>query len=462
MSLKVCYILVGGEVNFIAHIRHSKKMLRNFFGFFRKKKRKIELKTFSSLEIVQTPVQNLLIGMYVSELDIPWLESPFMFQGFFIETEADLQTLRETCQYVYIDTSKQKKSNSRSRSNSKRTDTTPAVFENPPDRLGSFENEIQRAEQNYKETGVIVSGFMDKIASGGGIDTQLAKEAVASCVNSVLHSPDAFLWLTQLKQKDQYTAQHSLNVCVLSIVLGRYVGLSESRLNNVGLCGMMHDMGKMLVPLNVLNKAGALDEAELAIMKSHTTLGYELLTSSENMYHGAIETALTHHERMDGKGYPRKINADGLGFYSNIVAIADIYDAITSDRVYKKGQTHHEATKIMLDVSGSHLNSPLVLKFIESLGAYPPGSFVELSSGYIALVVEENAGYKLWPKVLLILDEEKNSLDEVILDLSEKLPDSDVPGAMMSIRGIINPDDYQISREKYYNQGIMQKGFARK
>ena len=436
-------------------------MWQKIFSFFKKNKRQSVSEMFSSLELVHVPVQNLMYGMYVSELDIPWLESPFMFQGFFIETEKDLQTLRETCQYVYVDTSKQKKRQSHSRSKSKRLDTTPIVFGKPLDRLGSFESEIQRAEKNYKETGIIVSGFMNKVANGGGIDTQLAKEAVAACVNSVLHSPDAFLWLTQLKQKDQYTAQHSLNVCVLSIVLGRYVGLSESRLNHVGLCGMMHDMGKMLVPLNVLNKPGNLDESELAVMQSHTTLGYELLKSSENMYQGAIETALTHHERMDGKGYPRQIDSTGLTYYSNIVAIADIYDAITSDRVYKKGQTHHEATKIMLDVSGSHLNPSLVLKFIESLGAYPPGSFVELNNGGIALVVEENTGFKLWPKVLLILDAEKKPVDEIIIDLSEVLPDSEASGMMLSIKAIINPSDYQISREKYYHQGIMQKGFAR-
>jgi HD-GYP domain-containing protein (c-di-GMP phosphodiesterase class II) len=436
-------------------------MRQKILDFFKKTKRRRVSEMYSSLELVQTPVQNLMLGMYVSELDIPWLESPFLFQGFFIETEQDLQILRETCQYVYVDASKQKKRKAHTKLDSKRLDSTPSVFGKPQERLGSFESEIGKAENNYKETGVIVSSFMDKIATGEGIDTKLAKEAVSACVNSVLHSPDAFLWLTQLKHKDEYTAQHSLNVCVLSIVLGRQVGLTEQKLNQVGLCGMMHDMGKMLIPLEVLNKPGRLDEGELAIMQSHTTLGYELLTSSENMFYGAVETALTHHEHMNGKGYPRKINATGLSFYSNIVAIADMYDAITSDRVYKKGKTHHEATKTMLDVSGSHLDSRLVVKFIESLGAYPPGSFVELSNGCIALVVEENSRFKLWPKVLLILDKDKNSLEEIILDLSKVLPDSDDSEAMISIRAIINPEDYQISREKYYHQGVVHKGFAR-
>ncbi len=124
---------------------------------------------------------------------------------------------------------------------------------------------------------------------------------------------------------------------MLSIVLGRHIGLPEQQLNNVGLCGMMHDIGKMLVPLEVLNKPGRLEGEELQLMQSHTTLGYDLLKSSDGMFYGAVETALTHHERMDGQGYPRQITSTGLSHYSNIVAIADIYDAITSDRVYQKG-----------------------------------------------------------------------------------------------------------------------------
>jgi HD-GYP domain-containing protein (c-di-GMP phosphodiesterase class II) len=268
------------------------------------------------------------------------------------------------------------------------------------------------------------------------------------------------LWLSQLKNKDKYTAQHSLNVCVLSIVLGRHIGLKEEHLNHVGLCGMMHDMGKMLVPLEVLNKPGRHDEDELEIMKSHTTLGYELLKSSDGMFYGAVETALTHHERMDGKGYPRKINSSRLSYYSNIVAIADIYDAITSDRVYQKGRTHHEATKIMLDVSGSHLETKLVVKFIESLGAYPPGCFVELNDGSVAVVLEVSGRFKLRPKILMVLDEDKYPVDESVVDLSDMILDA--TGNALSIRAIINPVDYQIDTEKYYQQGVIQKGFAQR
>jgi HD-GYP domain-containing protein (c-di-GMP phosphodiesterase class II) len=326
--------------------------------------------------------------------------------------------------------------------------------------LGCFENEISRAEKIYQQTGETVVYFMNKVALGSGIDGKLAKESISACVNSVLHSPDAFLWLMQLKNRDEYTAQHSLNVCILSIVLGRYIGMSELQLNHIGLCGMMHDMGKMLVPLEILNKPGKLTKEEMTVMQSHTTLGYELLKSSDNMFFGAVETALTHHERMDGKGYPRSMGSSRLSFNSNIIAIADIYDAITSDRVYQKGRTHHQATKIMLDVSGSHLDAKLVVKFIESLGVYPPGCFVELSNGAIAVVLEVSGYYQLRPKVLLILNEDKQEIAETVVDLANTLMDA--AGLPLSISAIIQPAEYNIDSEKYYRQGVIQKGFSQK
>jgi len=436
-------------------------MWQRFLALFKKEKdTSPRRESSSSLKSVYTPVQELVIGMYVTELDIPWVGSPFLFQGFLIETDDELTKIKDSCQYVYIDLSKQKKRKNNTQPRFSQTENTALVFGKPPERLGTFEQEIGRAEKTYKETGVIVSGFMDKIAAGGEINASLAKEAVQSCVDSVLHSPDAFLWLSQLKNKDEYTAQHSLNVCVLSIVLARHVGLKEEFLNNVGLCGMMHDMGKMLIPLEVLNKPGRLDDDEMVIMQSHTTLGYELLKSSDGMFHGAAETALTHHEHMNGRGYPNKINSNKLSYYSNIVAIADLYDAITSDRVYQKGRTHHEATKIMLDISGSHLDARLVVKFIESLGVYPPGCFVELNNGSIAVVLEVSGKFKLRPKILIVLDEDTNPVDGAVIDLSEMV--LDVAGNTLTIKAIIDPSNYQIDTEKYYQQGVIQKGFAHK
>ena len=299
---------------------------------------------------------------------------------------------------------------------------------------------------------------MDKVSKGSGVDTAVAKDAISDCVDSVLHSPDAFLWLTQLKNKDNYTAQHSLNVCVLSIVLGRQIGLDVKQLNQLAMCGMMHDMGKLLVPLEILNKPGKLDPDELRTMQNHTILGYELLSSSANMPKSAIETALTHHEQIDGKGYPRGISANAVSYFSNIVTIADIYDAITSEKVYKKASTHLEATKILFELSNTHLNELLVAKFIESLSVYPPGSFVKMNDGSIAMVLEVNVKQKLRPKVMFILDKNMHLLGDIVVDLTSTL--TDFSGNSLSISGIIKPEDYQITASNYYQKNTILDGLA--
>lgn len=179
-------------------------MWQKIWGLFKKtkKKRTSAPEMFTTPGLAKVRIEDLRSGMFVSKLDIPWLESPFLLQGFYIETEKDLDKLRATCQYVYIDTSLQKKRKADEKIGSNHLDKTSFVFGKPPERLGTFEKEIERAETNYKETGSIVTGFMNKVVDGGDIDAKLAKEAVSSCVNSVLHSPDAFLWLSQLKHKD--------------------------------------------------------------------------------------------------------------------------------------------------------------------------------------------------------------------------------------------------------------------
>lgn len=435
-------------------------VLKKLWPFGKKKKtRTNDVVKYSVPERVYTPVNLLAIGMYVIELDRPWLDSPFLFQGFEIKDETEIMQLKDCCDYVYIDTTKDRK-----RRPLKLEKDPPTLidtnidFGTPPPKLSRFDKEIGHAEVVHKQVGELVSDFMERIARGQGVDTKAAKAAVAECVNSILHSPDAFLWLNQLKNKDEYTAQHSLNVCVLSIVLGRHINFSMENLNNVGLCGMMHDMGKMLVPLHILNKPGRLEPDEMEIMRSHASLGYELLKSSQDMYRGAVDSAHSHHETLDGKGYPNKLNHKQLSLFTRVVTIADMYDAITSDRVYQKGRTHLEATSIMSDLSGTHLDGNLVVKFIEALGVYPPGCVVAMTNNCIAIVVEVNELVRLRPRIIILLDQDQQPVPEEVINLAD-MPLDD-RGNLLTIRGIVKAQDYGIDIAKYYQQGILQKGFS--
>ncbi len=434
---------------------------KNWWPFSQKTKKELESPEntdFGSLEKIYTQVDQLELGMYITELDRPWLKTPFLFQGFELKTEEDVQAVRDICEYVYIDRTKRNKARDVNPKQARVNIHSVLGFDSPPEKLSTFEKEILQTEKVYKNTRILVADFMDKIAMGGGVDGQLAKEAVAECVNSVLKSPDAMLWLTQLKNKDEYTAQHSMNVCVLAIILGRHINLSEKNLNILGLCGMMHDMGKMLIPLNILNKPGTLELEEMEIMRTHTTLGAELLTSSNDISSSAIQVACNHHERLDGKGYCRHISQSAISQYTRMVAIVDMYDAMTSDRVYQKSKPHLDTTSAMIDEAGPHLDPALVVKFIESIGVYPPGCLIELTNGAVGIVVEVNEKTKLRPRIVTILDKEKNAVPERNIDLSKMIKDQQ--GNIYAIKGMIKADDFNIDLGKYLQKIILQSGLA--
>jgi HD-GYP domain-containing protein (c-di-GMP phosphodiesterase class II) len=367
---------------------------------------------------------------------------------------------------VYVDTAKTKKSVhvgapvSTKRIFVEEKPLEIASYGIPPKKLGKFEKEFSRAGKTYENAELVVTNFMKTVENGGGIDSILAKNAVSECVDSILHSPDAMLWLSQLKNKDEYTAQHSLNVCILSIVLGRHINLSVADLNKVGLCGMMHDVGKLLIPPEILHKSGPLDEEETRTMKTHTRLGYNLLRSSDNMTSSAATVALTHHEQLDGKGYPRRMQESGISHFTKIVSIANAYDSMSSDKPYQRGKTHLEATHILANLAGTHFDATLVVKFIESIGVYPPGSLVELTNGAVAMVVEVHENAKLRPKVVMILDEEKNPVAERIIDLSSMATDKH--GNPYIIKNIIKAKDWNVDVSKYYRDGFLQKSFSNK
>ena len=410
-----------------------------------------------SIELVQIDAQDLRIGMFVSKLDRPWLETNFRFQGFELKTQADIDAVQKQCDFVFIDITKQTKVPQYvARSTAYTRDNLDHV--QPPARRSSFKQEIHKAEVIHHKASSLVKGFMEDVQFGRPINALAAKKAVSYCVDSVLNAPDALMLMTQLRNRDEYTAQHSMNVCIFAIALGRQINLSVEELNHVGLCGMMHDMGKMQVPLEILNKPGRLTPEEMAVMQSHSTLGWKILLSTSGMYAGAVDVAFSHHERLDGKGYPRQLKAEQITPYARMVAIVDLYDAVSSDRVYQKGRPHLDAIKILTESSANgHLDPPLAMKFIECLGIYPAGSVVELSSGEVAMVIEINPKAKLKPKILMLLDAEKKPCSEFVMDLA--MATQNLGGQQYVIKRVMRADECGIDLLEYYKSGLLQKGW---
>ena len=401
-------------------------------------------------------VDELELGMYVTELDRPWLESPFLFQGFFLTTQKHIDVVQEVCEFVYIDTERAIEKEEEYIKQEQRQDI---VYPPPPKKEVPFGDEINRADRIYHKTSELLKGFMNTVEINQHLDIEEAKEAVDSVVQSVIKTPDALMWLTQLKKRDEYTSQHSMNVCVLAVALGRHICLTEEELKDLGLCGMLHDMGKMLIPNKILNKPGKLAGKEIKIMKYHTTLGLKILKKSKGRVPlSVINVAYSHHERVDGKGYPRGIGQEKLTRATRIVSICDMYDALTSDRIYRKGCSHLEAIDILTKMSGKHLDYALVLKFIECLSVYPPGSIVELTNDEVGIVVEVNQDEKLRPKVILILGSDKKPRKEKLIDLAKR--DTDIGGETYTIRRTVRGCDFGVDIMKFYNSGLLQKGYS--
>lgn len=395
----------------------------------------------SNTHTLRMNCDQLTIGMRVIELDRPWLESPFTVHGFLITHVEQIEKLKRNCDYVYVAASK-KQSIDTAGSNLKRQSYTDTK---------SFQQAMPQAKSAHRQAKSVIKGFFKNIRLGQTFETSVAKKAVKQCVDSVIANQDAMLWLGLLKDVDEYTARHSLNVGLLSIILGRAEGLAPDDLEILGLCGMLHDMGKSEISLDILNKEGAFSDVEFEIMKTHTTLGFNILSKKPDLITEVANVAYSHHERLNGRGYPRALPAAKISYFSRIVAIADAYDAITSKRIYSPSKTSLEGLRILIGAKGSHFDPHLVDQFVQCIGIYPAGSIAELNSGEIAIVLPSPVDRRNSPNVLIVKDRQKKSCTPRTVDLSnESASNSANP---LKIKHLLSDDAFGIDVKKYHEMG---------
>jgi putative nucleotidyltransferase with HDIG domain len=363
---------------------------------FGSKKHKLRYKSSQKQRL---PVTELRPGMFVAELDRPWEETPFLFQGFTIETEHEIEVLAQYCETVTIDIESSivftmEKSGHRATGTQSKT---TAVHK----RTQSVERELSRAQRAHKASSRLIRTIMDDVRLGKSIDTPAAKEAVTETVDSVIANQDAMALLTRVREKDEYTSQHSLSVSILTIALGRHVGMERDELIELGMCGLLHDVGKIMTPDEVLKKPGRLTDEEMDIMREHARHGRDIIMSSSGAPMKALDVAHAHHERFDGMGYPRGLLESQITQYTRMVAITDTFDAITSDRSYDNARSNMDAFQILGKGRGHQWDPKLVIRFIEAIGIFPAGTAVELSNQLIGVVIETHPTLKLRPKVIL-------------------------------------------------------------
>ncbi len=245
------------------------------------------------------------------------------------------------------------------------------------------------------------------------IEIDKIQEIVNRLINELLDNQIVTTSLDRLRSVDDYTFEHSVNVSVLALILGINLGYERKELLELGIGAILHDIGKILIPDEILNKPGPLTAREFAIIKEHTTYGYEALKNNKDSISDiASNIVLCHHERPDGLGYPNGIKNELIHTFSKIVAITDVFDALTSDRVYKNKVEPINAIEYIAKMAGVQFDSDLVYSFIECVALYPRGSIVKLNTDEIGMVIESNRMNPQKPKVKLLIDRFGNRLDK--------------------------------------------------
>jgi putative nucleotidyltransferase with HDIG domain len=361
--------------------------------------------------IKKVDVNRLKVGMYVTQLDRPWISTPFLFNKFLIKSHQQITRLKEYCSYVHIDTGKGEDADDGSAA--VRADT-PVVRDIKEVKSAApvpgahstvrFAEEIKQALEVRDETKRVVECILEDVRIGKRINTAEAKLAVENIMESITRNRDALVCLTQLKNRDEYTSIHSMNVCILCLAFGRHLRLSREQLQVLGVGALLHDIGKMRVPLEILNKPGRLTQAEFGIMKNHVIYGADILKDTAGLSPRAMKVVMEHHERFAGGGYPEALNGERISLLGQLAAIVDVYDAITSDRVYHNHMHPHEAIKKMYEWRARDFNKELLEKFIKCIGIYPMGSLVEVNHADIGIVISSNQETALKPAILLVLD----------------------------------------------------------
>lgn len=355
----------------------------------------------------QVKPEDLVVGMYVCELDRPWLDSPFLFQGFTIESEKDVRRLREYCEYVIVDTERSVPSAVAGLAPGEPSAAEKEVAARGASRLEqgyrSFHRELRRAMRIREEAREWVDAFLADASAGRPLDIEGARRTTRDLLDTILVDSNASLWLTNLRSRQEYAAIHCINVCVLSLVFGRHLGMSTEQLEETGMGALVLDVGKQQLPNHVLNKPGPLADAEVSTAREHAVAGYRMLKDSPVFPRKALEIVRYHHERVDGSGYPDGLTGEFLEQPVRVVGLCDAYDAMTSERPYQSAISGYKAITRLYRTAGASFGQRLVEEFINCLGIYPVGSLVELNTGARGLVLSTNPDNRLRPVVMLVM-----------------------------------------------------------
>lgn len=378
--------------------------------------------------IKKVQASDVRLGMYIHAIRGNWLEHPFWKKSFKLEQQKDLDKL-VSCDLdeIWIDTSKGldvaggKKIPLENPQPVKPVSTGAAVppVKKPVARV-SMEEELEAAKKIQNKAKEAVTSMFSEVRMGKALEIEGAESLVEEINQSMERNPNALLTLIRLKNVNEYTYMHSVAVCMLMVALGRQLGLDAAQIKQAGTAGLLHDIGKMVIPNEVLNKPGQLTDEEFVIMKSHPERGWEILKSCYQVHETALDVCLHHHERVDGKGYPKKLSGDALTLFARMGAVCDVYDAISSDRCYKPAWSPAESIRKMASWKDGHFDETVFQAFVKTIGIYPSGTLLKLKSGRLGVVMEQSTKKLTTPIIKTFFSTRANAHIPVeILDLSK-------------------------------------------
>jgi HD-GYP domain-containing protein (c-di-GMP phosphodiesterase class II) len=419
-------------------------------------------------QLVEIPVDLLRKGLYVAQLDRPWIDSPFLFQGFEVESDAELQQLKTLCKHVHVEVSVEEAQELRHRMHQQRHAAKPEApgsnsLREISQELGSrlhlvpdkdpvpLKTELLSARGAHGQARDTVAKIFDRLKRGGGLDVQLMESAVDSMVDSIFRNREAMGWLARMKIKDDYLYSHSLAASVWALAFGRHLGLDKATLRSLGMGGMMLDIGKTQLPTQLLQKPGKPDESEWAQLLSHVDLGIAMLENDPRADTVMKTMVRMHHERTDGSGYPGKLSGDSIPLVGRIAAIVDCYDAMTSDRTYAKGKSTYDAVRELKRLGKTWFQPELVELFIQAVGVFPTGTLVELNSGEVGIVIAQNRFRRLRPEIMLILDADKKVRDQFpAIDLQMFTQENENGNPALWIKQGLEPGAYGVDPTEFF------------
>ena len=374
-------------------------------------------------------VNDVRLGMYIQEVCGSWMDHPFWKSSFKLTENKDLNSLKNCgVDEIWIDTSlgldvdagvaahSQNEEELKVESELKKVEQTQQKTE----ALVSLQIELIAAKKLHTKTKEAVVSIFKDIRMGNALKLDGAVSLVNELNQSITRNPSALICLSRLKTADNYTYLHSVSVCVLMIALGRQLGMKDDMLKQAGIAGLLHDVGKVFIPDEVLNKPGKLTEEEFNIVKMHPLKGWEFLKDSNEVNDLVLDVCRHHHERVDGMGYPDKLSGEALTVFARMGAVCDVYDAITSNRCYKQGWEPAESIRKMAEWKNGHFDDAIFHAFVKTVCIYPTGTLLKLKSGRLGVVTDQSKKSLVKPIVKVFFSTRSNvHILKEIIDLSK-------------------------------------------